>query len=124
MDFKQIKEKLKIKDVLAYYGLLDGLKESGIRIRGACPIHKGDNKTAFNADIEKNLYYCFTRHHGGSVIDLIMEIERIPFKEAVKKAMEILVERIKGISQKVHKLRIEPELIIRESATRIKKRKR
>ena len=47
-----------------------------------------------------------------------------PTEEIGKRAMEILVERIKGISQKVHKLRIEPELIIRESATRIKKRKR
>jgi len=90
MDFKRIKEKLRIKTVLGYYNLLEGLKEFEYRLQGPCPIHKGDNKTAFNVDKEKNLYYCFTRHHGGSVLDLIMEIEGITLIKAGEKALEIL----------------------------------
>jgi len=90
MDFEQIKKNLRIRDVLSYYGMLDALYESESAIRGPCPVHKGDNKTAFHVDKEKNLYYCFTRKHGGSVIDLIMEIERVPLKTAAEKAEEIL----------------------------------
>ena len=90
MDFNRIKENLPIKTVLDYYGLLGRLEQHDSRLTGPCPLHHGDNETAFNVNLENNLYYCFTQNHGGSVIDLIMEIEGISAGMAFTKAREIL----------------------------------
>ncbi len=96
-DFKkeveEIKRKLSIEKVLEKYGMLEGLKRTlSNNLYGPCPIHKGDNPHAFNVSLDKNLWNCFTRCGGGTVIDLIMKIENVSFKEAIKKAKRILKE--------------------------------
>lgn len=58
------------------------LKRNGHRYWGLCPFH--NEKTAsFSVDAEHQLYYCFGCKAGGSVIQFIMEMERLDFQEAV-----------------------------------------
>ncbi|NLV57491.1 MAG: DNA primase [Clostridiales bacterium] len=58
------------------------LKKNGHRFTGLCPFH---NETApsFSVDEQKQLYHCFGCKAGGSVIQFVMEIERLSFAEAV-----------------------------------------
>ncbi|MEA5013639.1 MAG: DNA primase [Candidatus Limiplasma sp.] len=58
------------------------LKKNGHRFVGLCPFH---NETApsFSVDEQKQLYHCFGCKAGGSVIQFVMEIERLSFAEAV-----------------------------------------
>jgi DNA primase len=59
------------------------LKRRGRTFEGLCPFH--DEKTpSFSVDPEKGLYYCFGCHAGGDVFRFVMEIERLPFPEAVE----------------------------------------
>lgn len=58
------------------------LKKNGHRYVGLCPFH---NETApsFSVDEQKQVYHCFGCKAGGSVIQFVMEIERLSFPEAV-----------------------------------------
>lgn len=59
------------------------LKKNGHRHWGLCPFH-GEKTASFSVDQERQLYYCFGCKAGGSVIQFIMDIERLEFQEAVK----------------------------------------
>ena len=59
------------------------LKKNGHRYWGLCPFH-GEKTASFSVDPEQQLYYCFGCKAGGSVIQFIMEIERLSFPEAVR----------------------------------------
>ncbi len=59
------------------------LKQKGKRYWGCCPFHN-EKTPSFSVDAEAQLYYCFGCHKGGSVIQFIMEMERMEFSEAVK----------------------------------------
>jgi len=83
LNYKVLKKELLIETVLEKYGYMDGLKRSGDKLYGACPIHGGDNPKAFNVSLDKNLWNCFTYCGGGSVIDLIMTIEMTDFLDAI-----------------------------------------
>ena len=77
IDFSALKRQVSIKDVLARYGLLDGLQEKKPgRLVGPCPIHGGKNGTSFNVDLDKNVFHCFSQCGGGNVLDLVMKLER------------------------------------------------
>ncbi len=58
------------------------LKKNGHRYAGLCPFH---NETApsFSVDEQKQVYHCFGCKAGGSVIQFVMEMERLSFQEAV-----------------------------------------
>jgi DNA primase len=58
------------------------LKRNGHRYWGLCPFH--NEKTAsFAIDPESQFYYCFGCHAAGNVINLVEELERLSFQEAV-----------------------------------------
>ncbi|MCE5343245.1 MAG: DNA primase [Eubacteriales bacterium] len=59
------------------------LKKNGHRYVGLCPFHN-EKTPSFNVDEQKQVYYCFGCKAGGSVIQFVMEIERLDFTEAVK----------------------------------------
>lgn len=59
------------------------LKQNGHRYWGLCPFH-GEKTASFSVDAEHQLYYCFGCKAGGSVIQFIMDIERLDFQEAVR----------------------------------------
>ncbi len=64
------------------------LKKNGHRYVGLCPFHN-EKTPSFNVDGQKQVYYCFGCKAGGSVIQFVMDIERLDFTEAVK----LLAER-------------------------------
>ena len=53
VDFKEIKRNVTIEMVLEHYGI-NWLKSKKDYLVGRCPIHKGNNPTAFNASLKKN----------------------------------------------------------------------
>ena len=69
-------------DIVKVIGSYVTLKKNGHRYVGLCPFH---NETApsFSVDEQKQVYYCFGCKAGGSVIQFVMDIERLSFSEAV-----------------------------------------
>jgi DNA primase len=64
-------------------GVLDRLRRRGDRLVGPCPIHQGDNPTAFSVDLRLNRWYCFTGcSAGGDVVDLVRRLHRVGFRDA------------------------------------------
>lgn len=59
------------------------LKKNGHRYWGLCPFH-GEKTASFSVDSERQLYYCFGCKASGSVIQFIMDMERLEFPDAVK----------------------------------------
>ncbi len=59
------------------------LKRNGHRYWGLCPFH-GEKTASFSVDAERQLYYCFGCKAGGSVIQFVMDMERMDFQEAVR----------------------------------------
>ncbi len=76
-------------DIIQVIGSYVTLKKNGHRYVGLCPFH---NETApsFSVDGQKQVYHCFGCKAGGSVIQFIMDIERLSFPEAVA----FLAERV------------------------------
>jgi len=69
-------------DIVKVIGSYVTLKKNGHRYVGLCPFH---NETApsFSVDEQKQVYHCFGCKAGGSVIQFVMDIERLNFQEAV-----------------------------------------
>jgi DNA primase len=72
-----------IANVLQAAGVLGTLRRRGDRLVGPCPVHGGDNLTAFSVDLRTNRWYCFTRcAGGGDVVELVRRLHRVGFREA------------------------------------------
>ena len=80
----ELRSRVDIVDVVAEYV---ELKQKGRRFWGRCPFH-GEKTPSFSVDSEAQMYYCFGCHKGGTVINFVMEIERMEFMEAVKELAE------------------------------------
>ncbi len=70
-------------DIVQIVGQYVSLKRNGHRHWGLCPFH-GEKTASFSVDQERQMYYCFGCKAGGSVIQFVMDIERLEFQEAVK----------------------------------------
>jgi hypothetical protein len=81
-DFKYLKTKVGIDQVLAAYGLATKLRRRNHLLYGPCPLHGGDNPTAFHVHLKRGLWRCFTACGGGDIVDLIRSIEKCSFAEA------------------------------------------
>jgi DNA primase len=73
---KDLKKQLNIGRVLEAYGLCTRLKQNGNQLIGACPLHGGDNPTAFRAHLARGIWNCFTACGGGDTVDLICKLEK------------------------------------------------
>lgn len=69
-----------IEDVVGQYV---SLKRQGSNLFGLCPFH-GEKTASFSVAPDKGIYYCFGCHRGGGVIHFIMEIENLPYPDAVR----------------------------------------
>lgn len=103
IDFAELKRQVSITDVLARYGILDGLREKKPgKLVGSCPIHGGKNGTSFNVDSGKNVFHCFSQCGGGNVLDLVMKLEDCSIREAGEKLsdwFELRFDRRGGIAK-------------------------
>jgi DNA primase len=86
VDYKEIKQRVRIEQILAHYGLLEKLKRKGDNLVGSCPIHKGKNQTQFHVSLAKNNFNCFGDcHGGGNVIDFVAKMEGVDIRQAALK---------------------------------------
>lgn len=87
-DIEQIKATVIVDDVLARYGVVP-LRRVAKRRTGACPIcSSGTQKTsrAFTISADGRAWYCFGDcKRGGSVIDLVMALDRCSLTDAIQK---------------------------------------
>ena len=75
MLLKDLKKQVGIGRVLEAYNLCRRLKHHGDQLVGPCPLHGGDNPTAFRVHLTRGLWNCFTACAGGDIVDLIRVIE-------------------------------------------------
>jgi DNA primase len=81
---QEISEKVDIVEVVSEYVHLE---QKGTRYWGLCPFHQ-EKTPSFSVTPDKNIFYCFGCQKGGSVFNFIMEMEGIPFPEAVERLGE------------------------------------
>ena len=90
-----IKENIDVEKILNYYNI--NYNYHGDYIRCKCPIHNGDNPTAFVVN-DKFLWSCHTGDCGnGDVFTFIEKMEDVDFINATKKLAEILDLNINGM---------------------------
>ena len=76
-------------DIVSVISSYMELKPKGRRLWGLCPLH-GEKTASFSVSPDKQVFYCFGCHKGGSVVQFVMEMERLTFPEAVR----FLAERV------------------------------
>lgn len=82
--FSFLKNRVSIGQVLAAYGLDSHLKAKKNQLTGPCPLHGGDNPTAFRVHLERNLWRCFTHCGGGDTVELIRRIHKCSYAQAAR----------------------------------------
>jgi hypothetical protein len=92
IDFRKLKGRVSIEDILTHYGLLEGLEEARHGYGGICPFC-GSN--AFKVNVEKNVWFCFGEcktsaeasdgHNGGNILDFVAHKEGVSVKTAAAK---------------------------------------
>ncbi len=73
---KDLKKQVPIGRVLQAYGLCTRLTHHRDQLVGPCPLHAGDNPTAFRVHLTRGIWNCFTACGGGDTVDLICRIEK------------------------------------------------
>ena len=76
----ELRERADIVQVVSRYVQLT---PKGGRYWGLCPFH-GEKTASFTVNPQRQMYYCFGCHAGGSAITFVMEMEHLEFKDAVK----------------------------------------
>jgi hypothetical protein len=95
IDWKKLKERVSLRDILDHYQLTGGLKETPQGLEGDCPLC---GSHAFKVNREKNAWFCFGEcktkaeetetHNGGNILDLVSRLEGV----SVKRAAELITE--------------------------------
>lgn len=76
----ELLSKCDITDIISSYM---ELKPKGRKMWGLCPFH-GEKTASFSVSPDKQLFYCFGCHAGGSVIQFVMQIEKLNYAEAIR----------------------------------------
>jgi len=76
----EIRDKLDIAEVIGEHVTL---QRKGGRYWGLCPFHQ-EKSPSFTVTPEKGVFYCFGCHKGGTVFDFVMEVEKVPWRDAVE----------------------------------------
>lgn len=74
-------------DIVAIISRHVQLTPRGGRYWGLCPFH-GEKTPSFSVTPEKQMYYCFGCHAGGTVLNFLMQYEHLEFPEAVERLAE------------------------------------
>lgn len=81
----EIRDKLDIAEII---GETVTLQRRGGRYWGLCPFHQ-EKSPSFTVTPDKGVFYCFGCHKGGTIFDFVMEVEKVPWRDAV----ELLAKR-------------------------------
>jgi DNA primase len=76
----EIRDKIDIAEVIGEHV---ALQRKGGRYWGLCPFHQ-EKSPSFTVTPEKGVFYCFGCRKGGTVFDFIMEVEKVPWRDAVE----------------------------------------
>ena len=76
----ELRDRADIVQVVSRYVQLN---PKGGRYWGLCPFH-GEKTPSFSVNPQRQMYYCFGCHAGGSAITFVMEMEHLDFMDAVK----------------------------------------
>ena len=80
----QVVDRLDIVDVVGEY---TALRQRGNRYWGLCPFHT-EKTPSFSVSADKAAFYCFGCGKGGGLIQFVMDVEQLPFPEAVRMLAE------------------------------------
>lgn len=83
INFAELRARVSLSDVIfRYYGITT-LKRDGQKLVGPCPVHGGDSPRAFHADLDKNVWHCFSGcKKGGNQLDFVAAKDGISIREA------------------------------------------
>ena len=70
-------------DIVDVVGSYVQLTRKGGNLFGLCPFHS-EKTGSFSVSPDKQIFYCFGCKKGGGVINFIMDIENLPFPDAVR----------------------------------------
>ncbi len=70
-------------DIVEVIGETVTLQRSGGRYWGLCPFHQ-EKSASFTVTPDKGVFYCFGCQKGGTIFDFVMEIEKVPWRDAVE----------------------------------------
>jgi DNA primase catalytic core len=105
-DIERLKRSTSIEAVCRGRGIQ--LDKRGSRdLIGQCPFHE-DKNPSFVVSPEKNLFHCLGCGAGGSVIDLVMKLDGLDFKEAVRKLLTS-TNLVRPASETPKRLQVPPE---------------
>jgi len=104
VNFKDIKEKVSIEDLLSHYNLIEDLRRKGKELIGYCPIHDKNhyNKNSFSVNTEKNIWHCFSCDAGGNILDFVAFMEDVDIRQAgllIKKWFKIDSQKDKELAK-------------------------
>src|SRR5260370_21996030 len=114
VDFKRLKEAVDMQMVLDHYSIKNLVKH-GDEVRGACPIHKGSERSKnFTVNIRKNAFKCFSKDCGasGNILDLVVGMEECTVREAGIKLQEWFkvgesqISSLKGVGETENKAEV------------------
>jgi DNA primase len=93
VDYKELKQRVSIKDILDHYGLLSSLRQKKDELIGFCPFHK-ESKPSFHVSLTKNAYQCFGCKAKGNILGFVQQREEVEIREA-----GLLISQWFGIGQ-------------------------
>ncbi len=74
-------------NIVHYISQFVNLKKAGSNFKGLCPFHT-EKTPSFMVSPAKQIFHCFGCGRGGNVFTFIMEYEKLPFIEAVRRAAD------------------------------------
>lgn len=80
----EIKQRLPIDELVGRYV---ELRRSGASYKGLCPFHS-EKTPSFYVNPSRGTYKCFGCDKGGDVLSFVMEMEKLPFPEAIQRLAE------------------------------------
>jgi DNA primase len=87
VDFRDLKQRVTIREILGHYGWLDQLRGQGDRLSGPCPIcDSGGN--SLRVSQEKNCFKCFRCEAAGNILDFVAGMEDCSIRESALQIAE------------------------------------
>lgn len=100
VNFQEIRARVSLSDVILKFYDIQGLQRQGTRLIGPCPVHGGDSPRAFHADLEKNVWHCFSKcRGGGNQLDFVAKKEGISIRDAALKLQAYFLSGTAAVPQ-------------------------
>lgn len=122
---ERIRDAVDVGKLMSYYNA-QHIRYSGGNIRSCCPIHGGDNRSAFVFSTSQKLWYCFTGcQEGGDVFDFVMKMEGCSFIVAAQKLADMFGVTVDWKNETIEEnlFRDQAKAFVEQMMRRQKKRK-